>query len=56
MKRQPAEQEKIFANDITNKRSISKVYKQFIQLSFKKTQTAYWKLGRRLEYTFPKKI
>ena len=30
MKRQPREWEKIFANDVTNKGLISKIYKQFI--------------------------
>ena len=36
MKRQPTEWEKIFANDMTNKRLISKIYKQVIQLNIKK--------------------
>ena len=35
--RQPAELEEIFANDMTNKESISKIYKQLIQLNIKKT-------------------
>ena len=30
MKRQPIEWEKIFANDVTDNRSISKIYKQLI--------------------------
>ena len=30
MKRQPTEWEKIFANDVTDKGLISKIYKQFI--------------------------
>ena len=36
MKRQPSEWEKIFANDMTDKGLISKIYKQPIQLSSKK--------------------
>ena len=33
MKRQPMEGEKIFANDVTDKRLISKIVKQLIQLN-----------------------
>ena len=46
MKRQPVEQEKIFANDRTNKGLISKVYKLLIQRN-NKTNTLNKKMGRK---------
>ena len=53
MKSQPITWEKIFANDITNKWLISKIYKQFIQ-QFKKNQE---KDGQKTYIDiFPKKI
>ena len=36
MKRQPTEWEKIFANEATDKRLISEIYKQLVQLNIKK--------------------
>ena len=39
MKRQPSEWEKIFANKATDKRLISKLYKQLMQLNIKKQTT-----------------
>ena len=36
MKRQPTEWEKIFANNMTDKRLLYSIYKQFIQLNIKK--------------------
>ena len=36
VKRQPSEREKIIANETTDKRLISKIYKQLTQLSIKK--------------------
>ena len=38
-KRQPAEWDKIFANNMTNKRLISKIYKEVIWLSIKRKKT-----------------
>ena len=37
VKRQPSEWEKIVANDTTDKRLISKIYKQLIQFNTRKT-------------------
>ena len=51
-KRQPSEWEKIFANEATDKRLISKIYKQLMQLNIKKTKQPNPKMGRRRKQTF----
>ena len=53
-KRQTIDQEKIFANDGPNRRFISKIYKQLIQLNIIK-QTPNQNMGRRSKQTFLQK-
>ena len=48
IKRQPTEQESIFANTYDNG-LISKIYKEFTQLNTKKPQTIQLKMGKGLE-------
>ena len=46
-KRKPIECKKIFANNVTDKGFISKVYKQLIQLNIKKTKQPNQRMGRK---------
>ena len=56
MKRQPTEWEKIFANNVTDKGLIFKIYKQLIQFNNNKKQTTQLKNGQKtLTDIFPNK-
>ena len=48
MKKQPTEWEEIFANQMSEKGSISKIHKQLIQLNSKKKHGIQFKNGQRI--------
>ena len=54
MKRQPSEWEKITANEATDKRLISKIYKQLMQLNIRKTNHPIKKWAEDLNRHFSK--
>ena len=54
VKRQPSEWEKIIANETTDKRLISKIYKQLIQLNTRKTNNPIKKWKKDLNRHFSK--
>ena len=54
VKRKPSEWEKITANETTDKRLISKIYKQLIQLNIRKTNNPIKKWGKDLNRHFSK--
>ena len=47
VKRQPSDWEKIIANEATDKRLISKIYKQLLQLNSRKINDRIKKMGQR---------
>ena len=54
VKRQPSEWEKIIANEATHKESISKIYKQLLQLNSRKISDPIKKWAKELNRRFSK--
>ena len=52
VKRQPSEWEKIIANEATDKKLISKIRKQLMQLNTRKINNPIKKMGQRTKQTF----
>ena len=54
-KRQPTEWEKIFANDISDKGLLSKIYEELIKLSTQNINNPVKKWTKNMNRRFPKK-